>query len=119
MTDAQTTIAQLREMMEKFVDEREWNQFHNPKNLSIALVAEAAELLELFQWMELEASRDLVEKKKKEVADELADVVTAALMFANACNIDVAAAIEDKMARNRAKYPVEKSRGRYTKYTDL
>ncbi|MEI6106454.1 MAG: nucleotide pyrophosphohydrolase [Opitutae bacterium] len=121
MTDADTTVAELRKRVLAFVHERDWEQFHSPKNLSMALAAESGELMEHFLWSESQASLAVVRdpKKRRAIEDEIADVVIYSLEFANICGIDLAAAIETKMAANAKKYPVEKARGRADKYTDL
>ncbi len=121
LTDSTTTISDLRERVLAFVHEREWEQFHAPKNLSMALAAEAAELMEHFLWSTPEESRTVAADpaRRAKIAEELADVVIYALEFANATGLDVAASIESKIAANARKYPVEKSRGRSAKYTEL
>ncbi|MFP4542437.1 MAG: nucleotide pyrophosphohydrolase [Opitutales bacterium] len=121
MQDDATTLAELRARVLAFVQERDWEQFHSPKNLSMALAAEAGELMEHFLWVESAASCDLDTKPglRAKVEEEIADVVIYALEFANACQTDLAAAIERKLARNAEKYPVEKARGRADKYTEL
>jgi dCTP diphosphatase len=121
LTDATTTISELRERVLAFVHEREWEQFHAPKNLSMALAAEAAELMEHFLWSTPEESKSVAADpaKRAKIAEELADVVIYALEFANATGLDVAASIESKIAANARKYPVEKARGRSAKYTEL
>jgi dCTP diphosphatase len=121
MRDDQTTVAELRERVMAFARERDWVQFHSPKNLSMALAAEAGELMEHFLWSESASSAAVVAdpKKRQKIADELADVVIYALEFANISQLDVATAIEAKLAQNAAKYPVEKARGRADKYTEL
>jgi NTP pyrophosphatase (non-canonical NTP hydrolase) len=120
-TDAATTLAELKTRLLAFVREREWEQFHSPKNLSMALAAESGELMEHFLWATPEQSRAIVADpaRRGKIADELADVVIYALEFANITGLDVAAAIEAKMATNARKYPVEKARGRADKYTEL
>lgn len=120
-TDANTTVAELRARVLDFAREREWEQFHSPKNLSMALAAEAGELMEHFLWAESAASSTALAEadKRVKIEDELADVVIYALEFANICRIDLAAAIAAKLAKNAAKYPVEKARGRSDKYTEL
>lgn len=104
-----------------FVRERDWEQFHSPKNLSMALAAETAELMEHFLWSTPEESRAVVADpaKRAKIAEELADVVIYALEFANATGLDVAASVESKITANAQKYPVEKARGRSAKYTEL
>ncbi len=115
MNDTQTTLAELREAVRQFVDERDWQQFHSPKNLSMALAIEAGELMEHFQWLDGEATRNLSESPEKlaAIGEELADVLSYMLALANSLDIDLAATHEKKMVRNRAKYPVEQFRGRF------
>ena len=121
LTDSSTTVQELKTRILGFVRERDWEQFHAPKNLSMALAAEAGELMEHFLWATPEQSQVIVTDpvKRGKIAEELADVVIYALEFANATGLDVAAAIEAKMAANAKKYPVEKARGRSDKYTEL
>lgn len=120
-SDSTTTLADLKARILSFARERDWEQFHAPKNLSMALAAEAAELMEHFLWVEPAASRARAAEpaRRKDIEDELADVVIYALEFANMTGIDVAQAIEAKMAANAAKYPVEKAKGRADKYNEL
>jgi NTP pyrophosphatase (non-canonical NTP hydrolase) len=120
-TDSTATVADLKEHVLAFVRERDWEQFHAPKNLSMALAAEAGELMEHFLWATPEQSREIAQSpvKRAKIAEELADVVIYALEFANATQLDLAAVIEAKVAANAKKYPVEKSRGRSDKYTEL
>jgi dCTP diphosphatase len=115
MPDATTTLATLKEAMRQFVAEREWEQFHSPKNLSMGLAVEAAELMEHFLWIDNEPSRQVVGDPARlgEVADEMADVACYLLALSNTLGIDLSEAILSKMAKNALKYPVEKSRGRY------
>ena len=121
LTDSTATVQELKTRILAFVRERDWEQFHAPKNLSMALAAEAGELMEHFLWATPDQSAAIATDpvKRAKIADELADVVIYALEFANATGLDVAAAIEAKMAANAKKYPVEKSRGRSNKYTEL
>lgn len=121
MSDAVTTVGEIRERVLAFARERDWEQFHSPKNLSMALAAEAGELMEHFLWTESQASASTLADavKRKKIEDELADVVIYALEFANIGSIDLAQAIEAKLAQNAAKYPVEKAKGRSDKYTEL
>jgi dCTP diphosphatase len=121
LTDSVTTLAELKNRLLAFVRERDWEQFHSPKNLSMALAAESGELMEHFLWTTPEQSLAVANDpaKRGKIADELADVVIYALEFANITGLDVAAAIEAKMASNAKKYPVEKARGRADKYTEL
>ncbi len=117
MPDASTTLADLKDVQRRFVAEREWEQFHSPKNLVMALAAEAAELLEHFLWVDDDASRKSVQDpaKRKAVADELADVAGCVLALCNELGIDLSDAISDKMARNSEKYPAEQYRGKWGK----
>ncbi len=121
LNDSTTTISDLKARVLAFVRERDWEQFHTPKNLSMALAAETGELMEHFLWATPAESQVIANEpaKRAKIADELADVVIYALEFANITGLDVAAAIEAKMAANAKKYPVEKSRGRSDKYTEL
>jgi len=115
MSDSITTVAQLRELISDFVDERDWQQFHSPKNISMALAIEAAELMEHFQWIDVDASRRLSEDNKRlaDVGEELADVVSYALAMANALGLDVSRIVQAKMVKNADKYPADEFRGRY------
>jgi dCTP diphosphatase len=121
LTDSATTVAELKNRVLAFARERDWEQFHAPKNLSMALAAEAAELMEHFLWATPEESRAVAldPAGKARIAEELADVVIYALEFANATGLDLAASIEAKIAANAKKYPVDKARGRSVKYTEL
>src|SRR5690606_23966584 len=116
-----TTLAEIKARVLAFARERDWEQFHAPKNLSMALAAEAGELMEHFLWSTAESSRSAITEpaRRAKIEEELADVVIYALEFANMTGIDLDAAIERKMAANAAKYPVEKARGRADKYTEL
>jgi len=120
-TDENTTIATLKQEVLAFAKARDWEQFHSPKNLSMAIAAEAAELMEPLMWVSPEESRAVMGRPEKRAAlqDELADIVVYCLEFANQTDIDLASAIRAKMARNAAKYPVEKARGRSEKYNEL
>ena len=113
MDDATTTVKQLKNAIAEFANERDWNQFHSPKNLSMSIAIEAAELMEHFQWISQEESRKLDDAKRHEVQEELADVVCYCLAMANSMDIDIATAFELKMARNREKYPAEEFKGIY------
>jgi dCTP diphosphatase len=121
LTDSNTTVAELKTRVLDFVQERDWEQFHSPKNLSMALAAEAGELMEHFLWATPEQSKAIAADpvKRQKIADELADVIVYALEFANATGLDVAASIEAKMIANAKKYPVEKAKGRSEKYNEL
>lgn len=107
MNDAQTTVAELRELVRRFVDERDWNRFHTPKNLAMSLAIEAAELMEHFQWLTAEESQAVAGDAGKlhDVGEELADVFCYGLAMANALGLDLADAVARKMVRNAEKYP--------------
>ena len=119
--DDVVNIGKLKKQVLSFSRERDWGQFHSPKNLSMALAAEAAELMEHFLWTDSKGSRAAVTEKRHRSAieDELADVVIYALEFANQAGVDLTAAIESKLRQNTIKYPVEKAKGRAVKYTEL
>jgi len=102
-----------------FRDERDWKQFHNPKDMAISLVLESTELLEHFQWKNDTEISEHLETKRSEVADELSDVLYWVILMANDLDIDLNKALSDKMDKNEAKYPVEKARGNHKKYTEL
>lgn len=115
MSDANTTLADLRAAVRDFVAARDWQQFHSPKNLSMALAIEAAELMEHFQWITPEASRAIRGRPEKlaEVGEELADVLCYALAIANELDLDVSDTLRAKMRKNEQKYPAAEYRGRY------
>ena len=115
MSDQTTTVEQLRAMVRRFVAERDWQQFHSPKNLSMAMSIEVAELMEHFQWLTTEKSRSIGDDPERllGVQEELADVVCYALALANELDIDLSDAMQSKMRKNEQKYPVETYRGRY------
>ncbi len=121
MKDIEATVAALKRLVKDFRDERDWEQFHDPKNLAEGLTIEAGELLECFLWKDKEVvAEDLRNASFRErVGEELADVAVYVLLMSEQTGIDLTDAIEDKMRKNAVKYPVEKSRGRRVKYTDL
>jgi len=114
-------IAKFQAELRAFVRERDWEKFHTPKNLAMALAGEAGELLEIFQWLTAEESASVMQDPKKALAvrDEIADVVVYCLRLSDVLKIDLSAAIKDKMKRNGEKYPAELARGKAVKYTDL
>jgi NTP pyrophosphatase (non-canonical NTP hydrolase) len=114
-SDSDTTVADLRKLIADFVAERDWSQFHSPKNVSMALAIEAAELMEHFQWLTTEASRELANDPEKlaAVGEELADVIGYSFALANELGLDVSIAMRAKMIKNAEKYPAEKYRGHY------
>ncbi len=113
--DEHSSVAFLRQEVRRFVDARDWNRFHAPKNLAMALAVEAAELMEHFLWISPEQSRRICDDPEKlaQVCEELADVICFALALANQLGVDVTQAVLAKMEKNRQKYPVEQYRGRY------
>lgn len=106
------SLEQLREELAEFAHERDWEQFHSPKNLSMALIAEAAELVEHFQWLSEAQSRELTPQKLEEVRLELADIQIFLIRIADQLGVDLVQAARDKTAINRERFPVEKVRGR-------
>ena len=107
-------VRQIRE----FVDERDWEQFHSPKNLAMALVVEAAELVETFQWMTEEDSSNLNDRDRRRAAEEMADVMTYLIRISDQLDIDLLNAVEQKLATTRQKYPAELVRGSSQKYSE-
>jgi NTP pyrophosphatase (non-canonical NTP hydrolase) len=114
MNDSDTTLSELRELVREFRDRREWGRFHTPKNLSMAIAVEAAELMEQFQWLAQDEAWALAEDagRLKLIGEELADILIYALSFAEALHLDVATAVVDKLARNAKKYPEDDNCGR-------
>jgi NTP pyrophosphatase (non-canonical NTP hydrolase) len=108
----------LRDRLRKFVAERDWDQFHSPKNLAMALSVETAELLEHFQWLTEADSRRLAPEKLAEVRDEMADVLVYLVRLADQLEVDLLAAAAQKIEKNALKYPADKVRGSMKKYTD-
>ena len=115
MPDNTTSVGQLRESMAQFVAAREWEQFHSPKNLAMALAVEAAELMEHFLWIDNEISRTVARDPARvgPIADEIADVAGVVFALCNSLGLDLSDAVASKMSRNVLKYPVEKCRGHY------
>ena len=115
MSDKETTVDTLKIFVENFVKERDWSQFHSPKNISMALAIEASELMDIFKW---DTGKDAKEKmfkgiSRQEAIDELADIIIYAIAFANRNNIDISSAIEQKMKKNEKKYPVDRYKGHF------
>lgn len=105
------SLEDLRRRLALFAQVRDWEQFHNPKNLAMALIAEAAELVEHFQWLSAEQSENLSPEKLEEVRLELADIQIYLIRIADRLNVDLIRAVADKMARNEERYPVDKVKG--------
>jgi len=115
---ADSDLARLRDLVRVFVDERDWDQFHTPKNLASALSVEAAELLEHFQWLQAGRAEELGAAKLQAVRHEMADVLVYLVRLADKLDVDLFAAVEEKMVLNRAKYPAELVRGDMRKYDE-
>jgi dCTP diphosphatase len=113
--DERTTVGELKTLVRQFVRQRDWEQFHTPKNLSMGIAVEAAELMEIFQWHDAAAGVALMRTapSRRAATEELADVVIYCLAFANRADIDLARAVRSKLARDRRRYPVRKFRGRF------
>jgi len=114
-----TELNSLREELRLFAMERDWDQFHSPKNLTSALAVEAAELLEPFQWLTDEQSRNLAPGKQSAVEDEMADVLIYLIRLADKLDVNLLDVTRRKIQRNALKYPIEKAKGSITKYTEL
>ncbi len=112
-------IERLQNELVKFARERDWEQFHTPKNLAMAMSVEAAEVVELFQWLTEKQSRELPKAKVEELADELADTYIYLLRIAAHYGIDLVDAAAKKIKKSAAKYPVKKARGSARKYTEF
>ena len=114
-----TTIAALTSEIRAFRDARDWRQFHNPKELAVAITAEAGELLQHFVWQNPEQSERRVVDRRAEIESEIADVAILLFELADNCGIDLAVAMRAKLARNEERYPVDKARGSNRKYNEL
>ncbi|MBI2731877.1 MAG: nucleotide pyrophosphohydrolase [Aquabacterium sp.] len=112
------SIQQLAQRLQHFADARDWGQFHSPKNLASALIVEAGELLEHFQWMTEAQSRNLADEQKQAVAHEMADVLLYLVQLSSALGVDLMAAAREKMALNESRYPVDRAKGNSLKYKD-
>ncbi|XP_076434677.1 dCTP pyrophosphatase 1-like [Babylonia areolata] len=115
------TLEQLRQRQAKFIDERNWDQFHAPRNVLLALVGEVGELAEIFQWKGevTEGVPELTAKEKEHLGQEMSDVLLYLVDLANKCHVDLPSAVLAKMAHNAEKYPKDKAFGRADKYNDL
>ena len=121
LSDSETRVSELREQVQKFITDRDWSKYHNPKDISVSITIEASELLEVFQWVRDDDADDLLKDpiKLNSVKDELADIIIYCLSLANSLDIDVSQAVTDKIEKNKRKYPREKIKGNYRKYTEL
>jgi NTP pyrophosphatase (non-canonical NTP hydrolase) len=116
--DCINSLESLRDRLREFAKERDWDQYHTPKNLSMALIAEAAELIEHFQWVDGNQSHILAEKTRQSVEEELADILIYLVRISDKLEIDLYDSVERKIAINEKKYPAEKVRGSAKKYTE-
>lgn len=112
-------LIELRDTLRAFTREREWDRYHTPKNLAMALIVEAAELAEHFQWLTAEESQSPQDGKREKIRDELADVLIYLVELADTLDVDLVAAARDKIGKNALKYPVDKARGNARKYDEL
>lgn len=122
MNDSDTTLQQLKDLLKEFRDKRDWEQFHDPKNLAEAISIEVGELMEHFLWKDREkVSEELKTNQefREEVGGELADIFAFAIHFANATNLDITSIIKDKVQKADKKYPIEKSKGNTIKWDKL
>lgn len=121
MTDHLIDVLKLEAALQTFADERDWQQFHTPKNLAMALTGEVGELVELFQWLTPVQSKDVANDPKtaQAVRDELADVLLYTVRLASVLGVDLDSAVRDKLKANASKYPVSKAHGTSKKYSDL
>lgn len=117
--DTTTDFESIKTRLRTFATERDWDQFHSPKNLAMALVGEVGELVEHFQWLTEEQSYQLPQEKEDAVREELADVQIYLIMLAGKLDIDLMSAVVEKIRKNDEKYPPDKSHGTSRKYTDL
>lgn len=112
--DATTSINELKEMVRQFINERNWEKYHTPRNIAVSVTLEAAELLEHFQWSP--PAEDAIDQKKRhEIGEEMADVMAYLLSLANVLDIDIASTMKEKMKKNRSKYPAEQFQGNWNK----
>jgi len=112
-------IAELTKRIIAFRDARDWKQFHNPKDCSLSMVLEATEVMEHFQWKNNDEMQKYIIEKKEDIGDELADVLYWVLLMSKDFEIDILESLDRKLKKNEAKYPVEKSKGKHTKYNEL
>lgn len=113
------SLSDLQAIIRKFCDDRDWDQFHNLKDLSISLVLEASEVMEHFQWKNQDEMTKHSTDNKDAIAEEIADVFYWVLLLSNKLNIDLVGAFREKMKKNEQKYPVDKAKGSHKKYTEL
>ncbi len=116
---AETTLKQLTALLRQFVNERDWKQFHNPKDMAVSLMLESAEVLELTQWKNGDELEKAMLERREALSDELSDVLFWVLEIADHYQIDLAEAFAAKLKKTALKYPIEKAKGRAVKYTEL
>jgi len=112
-------IEYILEKIKKFRDDRDWMQFHDPKNMAVSIMIEAAELLEHFQWKTKDEVQKYIKANKEEISDEIADIAMYLFELANNLGIDLVQAMDKKLKKNETKYPIEKAKSRHTKYNKL
>ena len=115
MLDKKLTLKDLKSKVENFVNERDWEQFHDPKNLAMSISIEAAELMEIFQWSSNDESSQIMDTKDSRIhaTEEVADILIYTIAFCNRNNIDISEAILNKLKKNKKKYPKDKFKGKY------
>lgn len=112
-------VKNITEKIKRFRDERDWMEFHDPKNMAVSIILEASELLEHFQWKTIEEVEEYARQNQDEIKDEIADIALYLFELADNLGIDLINAMEEKLAKNERKYPIEKARGKHTKYNRL
>lgn len=112
-------ISEITKRIIAFRDARDWKQFHNPKDVALSLVLEAGEVMEHFQWKNSKEVEEYIKTNKEDISEEIADVLYWVLLLSHDLDIDILKAIEKKITKNESKYPVEKSKGKHTKYNKL
>ena len=119
MIKKNSDLQKLENLITRFRDERNWKQFHNPKDTSLSLVLEATEVMEHFQWKNSKEMIEHIKQHKKEIGEELADVLYWVLLMSHDLDIDIKDALEKKLIIAKRKYPIEKAKGNHRKYTEL
>ncbi|MCK5288568.1 MAG: nucleotide pyrophosphohydrolase [Candidatus Omnitrophica bacterium] len=112
-------VKDIIEKIKKFRDDRDWMQFHDAKNMAVSIILEASELLEHFQWKTIEEVDEHRKQNQSEIKDEIADIALYLFELADNLSIDLITAMEQKLAKNEKKYPIEKAKGKHTKYNKL
>ena len=119
--DEKTTIEDLKNLVKRFIEDRDWGKYHNAKDIAVSITIEASELLEVFQWVGDDELQKVLANSEKHgsLEEEIADVLIYCLSLANATNIDIARAVSAKIEKNKEKYPIDAVKGDYRKYTEL